>query len=322
MQLSFLALSQGKKTRSGTFLETMDKVVPWALLLRVIGEHYPDLGVGRPKTDLELLLRAFCLAQWFNLSDAELEDAIHDRVSFQRFLRLDAFGRKVPDHTVFCRFRNFLHEKALSERLFAEVNGCLQSQGLLMREGRLVDATLISAPGSTKNAGKARDPEMKSTKKGNQWYFGMKAHVGVDVDSGLVHSLRFTSANIPDVNEMENLLHGEERLVCGDKGYASGAFRVRCAELGVEYAILEKKAAGESPAERVNREERNRLKSWIRAKVEHPFRVVKHLWGHWRTRYRGVDKNGSWLRWSFLLANLYLLRKKLLKQERSWGTCA
>src|SRR6218665_691878 len=312
-QTSFLALSVGKRKRADAFLDTMDKVVPWAGICAVIAPHHAEAATGRPKTDLELLVRCLCLAQWFNLSDEALEDAIHDRASFRRFLRLDGFDA-VPDHIVYCRFRKLIGEKGLATEIFDRVNAMLVERGLMMREGTLMDATIITAPSSTKNADKKRDPDMTSTKKGNQWFFGMKAHIGVDADSGLVHTLTFTTAKTHDSVETDNLLHGDEIFISGDKAYGSAELKKFCEDNDIDYAVIEKRRPGTTDAEDAPRKTLNRLKSAFRCAVEFPFRIVKRLWGHDHTRYRGIAKNASWLTMSFTLANLYLSRRDLLKR--------
>lgn len=310
-QTSFLSLGcMTKRTRADRFLDEMNRVVPWAALAAVIEPHCRKAGTGRPRTELELLLRLHCLQLWYNLSDPGLEDAVHDRLSFQRFLNLDPLTQKVPDETTVLNFRRLLESHGLAERLFAKVNEGLRERGLLMKEGSIVDATILSAPGSTKNLEGKRDPEMSSTQKNGQWHFGMKAHIGVDARSGLVHTVRTSTAKVHDSQMLEELLHGEESFIAGDSGYANQQIKGQCRASGLVYLIHDK--AGRNHPLSGRQHHRNRHKSSLRGKVEFPFRVLKRLWGHARVRYRGLLKNTSRLHLLFALSNLYQVRRALL----------
>ena len=255
------------------------------------------------------MLRVYCMQQWFQLSDPGMEDALYDMESMRRFAGIELGVDPVPDESTICRFRHLLEKHELTAKIFSEIAGYLGEQGLLVREGTIVDATIISAPSSTKNQEKKRDPEMSQVKKGNEWHFGMKAHVGVDTKSRVVHSVVCTTASIHDSQEMEELLHGEEEKVYGDKAYASTERKERYESEGVEWNISRK--GNRKQALSKKDKEWNRRKSKVRAKGEHPFGVVKHLWGYAKTRYRGIAKNASQLFMLFALGNLYLTRKQL-----------
>ena len=256
------------------------------------------------------MLRIHCLQQWYNLSDPGVEDAIKDRLSFQRFLSLDPFSDTVPDETTILNFRHLLEENDLQKAIFTAVNEHLEDQGLLMKRGTLVDATIIAAPSSTKNKDRKRDPDMSSTKKGNQYYFGMKAHIGVDSESALVHSLTGTEAKRHDSTQREELLHGEEQVVGGDKGYADDQYKKECRSNGVVYGICDK-GKRNHPLSNSQKKRNHKLSSW-RAKVEHPFQVIKCQWGFRKVRYRGLKKNTSQLFMLFGLYNVFRVRRKLL----------
>lgn len=299
-----------KRTRADEFLEEMSRVVPWKELSEVVRPYYQPSATGRPLTEVELLLRLICLQLWYNLSDPGLEDAVHDRLSFQRFLGLDPLGQKVPDESTVLHFRHLLEKHDLSEAIFARVNEGLHAKGLLMKSGTIVDATILSAPSSTKNTEGQRDPQMSSTKKGGQWYFGMKAHIGVDVKSGLVHSVQTSTASVHDSQMFAQLLHGEEQLFFGDSAYANQDFKRECRERGLHYLIHDKATRSKSLSS--GQHCRNRNKSRVRSKVEFPFRIIKRLWGHASVRFRGLLKNTSRLHLLFALANLYLCRRSLL----------
>ena len=250
------------------------------------------------------MLRIYCLQQWYNLSDPGAEDAIKDRLSFQRFLHLDPFVDAVPDETTILNFRHLLEKNDLQEMIFKAINQHLEDKGLLMKRGTLVDATIIAAPSSTKNSSGKRDPEMSSTRKGSQYYFGMKAHIGVDGDSGLVHSLVGTKAKCHDSTQRERLLHGEEQVIGGDKGYSDEKFKQFCRAAGVVYAISDK-AKRHHPLSNAQKKRNRQLSSW-RAKVEHPFQVIKCQWHFSKVRYKGLKKNTSQL---FMVFGLYLSLK-------------
>jgi IS5 family transposase len=310
-QTSFLSLGcMTKLTRADRFLAEMERVVPWSELVAVIAPHYPVATLGRKSTDLLLLLRLHCLQLWYNLSDPALEDAVHDRLSFQRFLKLDPLTETVPDESTVLHFRHLLEQHGLAEALFARVRAQLEARGLLLKTGTVVDATILAASGSTKNTSGRRDPEMGSTRKGNQWQFGMKAHIGVDAKSGLVHSVRTTSASVHDSHLLSELTHGEESSLIGDSAYGNMTLKASCRQAGIAYLINDKPGNGRTLSGR--QRQRNRRNSSVRGKVEFPFRIIKQLWGHTKVRYRGLAKNTTQLLVLFALSNLYLARRALL----------
>lgn len=303
-----------KPTRRDQFLEAMNRLVPWAALYAVIEPHYPKKGNGRPPIGLERMLRIHFLQHWFNLADFACEEALYDSASLRRFVGIDLGREAVPDATTLLKFRHLREKHQLGEKLFAEVGRVLQDSGMTLKTGTIVDATIIAAPSSTKNADRARDPEMHQTRKGKQWYFGMKLHIGVDSQSGLTHSAVVTSANVHDKHPLPQLLHGQEQRVYGDSAYAS------------QKALIHQKApqAKDFTNERVRRagvvdegkQAKNRNKSKIRARVEHVFAVVKRLWGFTRVRYRGLAKNACRAFTALALANIYLARHRLAGQVR------
>ena len=319
-QLSFADAeyrSKKKQTRRERFLAEMERVMPWAELVEELRPHYYKeygRGPGRPPIALERILRMLCLQHWFTLSDEGLEDAVYDSQAFRAFLGLDLARESVPDATTVLKFRRLLEDKGLGERLFERVNALLSERGLLLDKGTVVDATILHAPSSTKNAEKARDPEMHQTRKGNQWYFGMKAHIGADLHSGAVHSLSCTAANVADIVETANLLHGREKTVFADAGYIGADKRPELKDHDVQWQIAEKRgklAAMQDGELKELARQAERLKAQIRARVEHPFHVVKNLFGHRKTRYRGLKKNANQMHLLFAWANLYLLRRPL-----------
>jgi len=310
-QLSFLSIAQCRKAlRCEKFLNQMEQVVPWKKLCKIIEPYHRDPKTGRKPIAIERKLRILCLQQWYNLSDPGVEDAIYDRNSFQKFLSIDILTESVPDETTICNFRNLLQQHGLFEKVFSTINKHLEKKGLLMKEGTAVDATLISAPSSTKNQSGKRDPEMSSTQKGGKWHFGMKAHVGVDPKSGLVHSLSTTTAKVHDTQQFEDLLHGEEKVILGDKGYSSSARKKALRKKGIYCGILDKASRHTSLSS--SQEKRNRKLRAARAVVEHPFQVIKCQWNYRKTRYRGLAKNTGQLNLLFGLYNLFRVRKKLL----------
>lgn len=298
-----------RATRRGAFLATMEQVVPWAELCAVIEPHYPKAGKGRPPVGLERMLRMYFVQHWFNLADDACEEALLDSTALRRFVGIDLGRERVPDGTTLLKFRRLLEKHELGAAMFARVNQTLQDQGLKVGTGTIVDATIIGAPSSTKNASKSRDPDMHQTRKGQQWYFGMKMHIGVDSRTGLVHSAAVTAANVHDKHLLEDLLHGEERRVYGDSAYASQKALIRAhAPHAKDFTNQRVRRRGEvDEAER----SRNRHKSRIRARVEHIFAVVKRLWGFNKVRYRGLDKNANRSFVALGLANLYLARARL-----------
>ena len=298
-----------KKTRREKFLEEMDKVIPWNKLLEVIREYYPRAGNGRQPMPLERMIRIYFMQQWYGLSDPAMEDALYDSESMRRFADIDLEVDVIPDETTILHFRHLLEKHSLTEKLFESTRRYLTEKGLLLREGTIVDATIINAPSSTKNNEQARDKEMKQTKKGNQWYFGMKAHVGTDSQRGLVHSVVVTNAAVHDSRVMDELLHGEEREVYGDKAYASGEKKREYEGKGIAWCVKRKASRGHQLTQ--EDEDYNRRHGQIRAKGEHAFLVVKHLWHYRKVRYRGLYKNAAQVFSLFALANLYMVRNEL-----------
>ena len=303
-----------RKTRKAIFLDEMDRVVPWAELVALIAPFYPEGRTGRPPFALETMLRTHFLQQWFNLSDPAMEEAFFDTPLYREFVGL-ADNVRLPDESTILRFRHRLEKHALAAQMLALVNDILTAKGLLLKTGSAVDATLIAAPSSTKNKGKARDPEMHSSQKGNQWHFGMKAHIGVDAESGLVHTVRCTSGHVSDVTQAHRLLHGQETIVYGDAGY-QGVQKREGADPDVTWQVAMRpgkrkslKHAGQL-GELLNKAEK--LKAGIRAKVEHPFRVIKRQFGYVKVRYKGLSKNTAQIKTLFALSNLWMARRDLM----------
>ncbi|GAA0490326.1 IS5 family transposase [Pigmentiphaga daeguensis] len=300
-----------KTTRRERFLAEMEQLVPWERLTEVVKPVYGTHKRGRPPIGAERMLRIYCLQQWYGLADEALEDAIYDSQALRNFVGIDLAVESVPDATTLLKFRRLLEKHELTQKLFAEVNALLEERGLLMREGTIVDATLIAAAPSTKNRAKERDQEMHQTKKGNQWYFGMKAHIGVDAASGLVHRLVGTAANVSDISQTGNLLHGQEQEVYADAGYVGVEKREELKDLPVDWRVARKrgqvKALPEGPRKELVKQV-ERAKAQIRAKVEHPFHVIKNLFRHRKVRYRGLLKNTAQLFSLFALANLVLAK--------------
>lgn len=301
-----------KPTRREQFLEGMERVVPWADLCGLIEPFYPKpSGSGRRPVGLERMLRIHFLQHWFNLSDPAAEEALYDSRAMRRFAGIDLGNEPVPDETTICKFRHLLEKHDLGAELFAVIGGHLEESGLKVRKGTIVDATIIDAPSSTKNKDRARDPEMHQTKKGNQWYFGMKGHIGVDSQSKLIHSVAATAANVHDSQLLEDLLHGGETRVWGDSAY-SGQSEVLREHAPAATDFTNKKGSRNHPLS--DREKaKNRTKSKVRAKVEHPFLVLKRIFGFNKLRYRGLDKNANRLFTACGLVNLYMARRLLLR---------
>jgi transposase, IS5 family len=303
-----------KRTRREKFLGEMERLVPWSRLVSVIEPLYPTTGrVGRQPMGVPKMLRMYLLQQWYGLADEALEDAIYDSQALRDFVGIDLSRESVPDATTLLKFRRLLVSNDLTKALFEEINAHLAQQGLLMRAGTIVDATIISAPSSTKNAKGERDPEMHQAKKGNQWHFGMKAHIGVDAESGLVHSVVSTAANVNDVTQAGELLHGEETNAFGDAGYRGVEKREEAQ--GPDWHIAmqpgQRKQLTDSALGQLL-EQVEKIKASVRAKVEHPFHVVKNLFRHRKTRYRGMAKNHAQLLSLFALANLVVAKRRLL----------
>jgi IS5 family transposase len=304
---------KGKVTRRERFLAEMDAVIPWSRLVELIEPHYPNTGKGRPPHELVRMLRIYFLQQWFNLSDPQAEDAIYDSESMRRFARVELGDDKIPDESTILRFRHLLEKHRLTESIFEAIKDLLAEKRLLLRAGTIVDATIIAAPSSTKNATGTRDPEMKQTRKGNSWHFGMKLHIGTD-RRGIVHSLVATHAAASDLQQLPALLHGEESTLYGDQAYWKQADREAFEEQGVRYRVNRRAPGGNK-----NLNERwrriNRARSRTRARCEHPVRVVKQLWGFSKTRYRGIAKNLARAQTMFALANLYAVRHRLMPPQ-------
>lgn len=313
----------GKKrtTRREKFLADMEIVVPWDRLVALIEPHYPKGERGRPPMGIERMLRIYFLQQWYGLADELLEETIYDSQAMRGFTGIDLSVENVPDATTLLKFRHLLEAHKLTARILEEVNAHLSERRLLLREGTIVDATIIAAPSSTKNKANQRDPEMHQTKKGNQWYFGMKAHIGVDTHSGLVHTVTGTAANVADIVETHALLHGEERHVFADAGYTGVEKREElAAQAGkVKWYVAMKRGKRKAMAEGVFKEASEafeKAKAQVRALVEHPFHILKNLFKHRKTRYRGLSKNTAQLHTLFALVNLVIAKRELLAQAR------
>ena len=287
----------------------MERLVPRSVLCAVIEPHYPKTGNGRPPVGLERMLRMYFVQHWFNLADEACEETLLDSTALRRFVGINLGRERVPDGTTLLKFRRLLEKYELGAALFTQVNHTLQKRGLKIGTGTILDATIIVAPSSTKNTDKARDPDMHQTRKGQQWYFGMKMHIGVDSRTGLVHSAAVTAANVHDKHLLEDLLHGEERRVYGESAYASQKELIRQhAPQAKDFTNQPTRKHGEvDEAER----SRNRNKSRRRARVEHVFGVVKRLWGLTKVRYRGLEKNANRSFVALGLANLYLSRTRV-----------
>ena len=311
-----------KRTRKREFLDEMNLVVPWTELVLLIAPHAPTPGAkgGRPPFAVEIMLRIHFVQQWFNLSDPAMEEALYDTPMFREFVGLDAGEDNLPDESTILRFRHLLEAHDLSLQILATVNATLAAKGLLLKSGTVVDATLIAAPSSTKNSSGERDPEMHQTKKGNQWHFGMKAHIGVDADSGLVHTVVGTAANVNDVTQAHALVHGEETDVFADAGYQGVGKRDETQEINVNWHVAmrpgKRKVLDKSTPMGAIQDQLERAKARIRAKVEHPFRVIKRQFGHVKVRYRGLAKNTAQLHTLFALSNLWMVRRTLLQEMR------
>lgn len=310
-----------KKTRKEVFLEEMNQVVPWGALVALIspcarGAHQA-LG-GRPRFAVETMLRIHCLQLWWNLSDPAMEEELHERPLYRRFVGLQGAAR-MPDETTILRFRHLLERHELAPQVLATINATLAQQGLMLKTGTVVDATIIAAPSSTKNKDGQRDPEMHQAKKGNQWHFGMKAHIGVDAASGLVHTVVGTAANVHDVTQAASLLHGEEADAWGDAGYQGVDKRQEFTDSKVrwEVAMRPGKRRALDPERELHQllNQAEKLKASIRAKVEHPFRVVKQQFGYAKVRYLGLAKNTARLTMLFALGNLWMARRQILRAQ-------
>jgi IS5 family transposase len=299
-----------KKTRREVFLEEMEQVVPWRELGALVEPYYPKPGNGRPPVGVERMLRIYFLQQWFSLSDPAVEEALYDSSVMRQFVGIDLGSEPVPDETTVCKFRHLLEQHALGEQILGTVNLHLQAKGVRITTGTIVDATILHAPTSTKNRQQQRDPEMHQTKKGKQWYFGMKAHVGVDSKTKIIHTAVATAANVADSVVLPDLLHGEETRVWGDQAYRGQSEVIReCAPRAQD--CTHRRYRYKNRVDEVERE-KNRTKSRVRSKVEHVFGVMKLKFGFVKLRYRGLKKNANQLFAICGLVNLYLLRRRLL----------
>ena len=314
-QLSFTDAEYGikrKQTRREIFLAEMDRVVPWKEIEDLIEPVYPKAGNGRRPYELSAMVRIHFMQQWYGLSDPAMEEALYEIASMRRFAGLSLAKGSVPDETTILNFRHLLENNGLSAQIFAAVNSYLASRGLRLSKGTIVDATIIAAPSSIKNASGKRDPEMHQTKKGNQWFFGMKAHIGVDAQTGLVHSIEGTAANVHDITQTESLLHGSETEVFADAGYCGIEKRL---PVKVNWHIAmrpgKRRMLTELQSDQI-RERIEQLKASVRSKVEHPFRVIKRQFGFTKVRYRGLAKNTAQLHTLFALSNLWMARRHIL----------
>jgi transposase, IS5 family len=305
-----------KPTRREKFLAEMNTVVPWAQLVALIEPFYPKATIvgGRPAIGLERMLRIHCLQLWFDLSDPAVEEALYDSVAMRSFVGIDLGNEPVPDETTVMRFRHLLEKNKLGEQIFAEVGRVLQGKGLRLSKGTIVDATIIEAPSSTKNAEGKRDPEMHQTKKGNEWHFGMKAHVGVDAQSKVIHSVVVTPANTADCKVLDRLLHGNETRVYGDQAYKGQTEVIRAAAPNARDFTQQQCKWKHRTDERIKA--KNHTKSRIRSRVEHSIGVIKRVFGFAKVRYRGLAKNGNRVFVTAALANIFLLRYSLLGAVR------
>ena len=302
-----------KKTRKREFLEEMDRVVPWGELVALIEPHSPRAKTGRPPFPIQTMLRIHFMQQWFGLSDPAMEEALFDVPMYREFAQLTDGLVRLPDESTILRFRHLLEKHGLAAQMFAAVNATLGAKGLMLKTGSVVDATLIAAPSSTKNSTGTRDPDMHQTKKGNNWYFGMKAHIAVDAHSGLVHHQVCTAANVHDLSVVEQLLHGKEREVFADSGYRGIEKRSRRKRVRWSIAMTpgKRKALDMSKPIDALKDKVEYVKASIRAKVEHPFRVIKRQFGYAKARYRGLAKNAAQVTTLFMLSNLWMARRNL-----------
>ena len=299
----------GRKSRRELFLDEMEKIVPWSALEALVCPHYAKVGNGRQPVGLSIMLRTYFVQQWFNLSDPGAEELLYESAAVRRFVGVDLGMAAAPDETTILRFRHLLEKHDLGGMMLNAVNIHLEARGIKIQTGTVVDATIIHAPSSTKNASGKRDPEMHQTRKGNQWYFGLKAHIGVDAKEGHVHSLATSAANVADMHMLPDLLHGEERKVWGDAGYQGQTAAIKQAAPKAQDMTCRRTKFKHYVDEL--QKKKNRSKSSVRAKVEHPFRILKRVFGFDKVRYRGIAKNHHRLCANFALVNLYLHRKRL-----------
>ena len=321
----FIDLAGHSKNRKQKFLEEMNDAIPWEFITSVISQYWEESKLGRKKYPLLKMLKIHCLQQWYDLGDPTVEAEIYDSIAFRRFLGINDFGDDIPDETSILRFRRFLEKHDLQKEIFNGTKDLLASEGHLLKKGTIVDATIIRASSSTKNKERKRDPEMSSTRKNNNFYFGAKQHIGVDTEKGLIHSIETTTAKVHDSKMLKKCLHGEEVIISGDKAYGSKELKKEMRKNGQIYLVTEKPTRRRKPRD-ITQEKWDILKgvksklsntqknknnkiSRVRGKVEHPFLVIKHLWGHTKCRYKGLLKNN--LQWNFLamLSNFYMISR-------------
>lgn len=310
---SNLEYSQKKRlTRREKFLNEMELVIPWLKLISLIEPYYPKTGKrGRQPKGLEIMFRIHCMQHWFSYSDRQMEDALYEVESIRRFAGFSSVMDELPDETTILKFRHLLEKHKLTAKILEVINDDLKEKGLLVSQGTMVDATIVHAPSSTKNKAKARDPDMHQTRKGNQWYFGMKIHVGVDVDSGAVHTVTTTAANVADITELPKLIREDDQVIFADAGYSSDSYRRGARHMGIRWCVNDKRKGKRNLSS--SQRKRNRKQSSVRARVEHVFRVIKRQFGFEKTRYKGLEKNASQVNLLVGLANLYMLRRKLVE---------
>lgn len=314
-QLTFASLAYAnkkKRTRKEQFLSEMQQCVPWQAFIDIIEPHYPTSGrKGGQPIGLQTMLRIHLMQQWFNLSDPLMEDSLYEIESMRRFAGLELSDDRIPDESTILGFRHLLEAHGLQEQLFRAVNEVLSDKGMHLSKGTMVDATLISASSSTKNQDQARDPQMHQTRKGNHWWFGMKIHIGADVNSGAIHTVNVTPANDSDIGQLPSLLRADDQAIFGDAGYTSDTYKRGSRQLGLHWHVNDKRKPKQKNLS-ASQKKRNRRNSQVRARVEHLFRILKCQFGYRKVRYKGLAKNRSQVNTLMALANLYLLRKALV----------
>ena len=299
----------GRKSKRELFLDQMEEVVPWSELLALVAPHYPKAGNGRQPVGLSIMLRTYFLQQWFNLSDPGVEEAFYESPVLRRFAGVDLGRAAAPDETTILRFRHLLEEHALGAAILVRVNRYLDARGIRITTGTIVDATIIHAPSSTKNSSGERDPDMHQTRKGKQWYFGAKAHIGMDSKEKVVHSVATSAASVADAHMLSDLLHGEEKKVWGDGAYQGQGKVIRQAAPEAQ-DMTSRRIKYKNYVDQVAKR-KNTTKARVRSKVEHAFRILKRTFGFTKVRYRGISKNHQWLCAAFALVNLYQHRNRL-----------
>ena len=311
-QITFASIAYTHKkvtTKREAFLNEMERVVPWSRLLKLIEPYYPKAGNGRPPMPMETMLRIYFLQQWYSLSDPAAEEALYDIESMRRFAQLELLDDAIPDETTILKFRHMIERHALSEAIFADINNYLVEKGIQVSQGSMVDATIIQAASSTKNKDKKRDAEMHSTRKNNQYYFGMKIHIGTDVNSNAIHSATITQANTADITELPKLLRERDRVVFADAGYTSDSYKKGARALGMSWKGNDKRKVGKEMS--TSQKKQNKKNSSVRARIEHCFRVIKCQFGYQKARYKGLKKNQVQVFTLLGLVNLYMLRGRL-----------